>query len=281
MHPHTTGDIYVPRGYENTEDVFEQPIDFDWDEYLIDDTSPTVLDPERIEGYEEISLSIMVQRLQHMQQFAQLDDQEIAHIITEIRGEHERRVSENSISMARLVVSVQEYPYIPATLASAIRAARQAKATVRQAAEILSIFPEIGGIEVMKATYPFDEQRMAVAERHFKAEMMKSFFLEHSALQLVAPEKRTVKQAAQAYADAPYIRVTKSKEADITLHNVEMELISRRSYRVLNTGRHQVNENGEVFYRPHRYPIAMSEYLRLKKTPAAGRRTASDAIIDT
>lgn|GEM_PF-4657161 len=252
----------MPHGYEDTFDLFEEPIDFDWDEYLIDDTSPTVLDPEYIEDYEQRSLEIMMARVHEMDAQERLSPYLFTSVVEEIKGEHQRRVQENALSMSRLVEATREFPYIPLWLADAIRSARQAKASVFQAAEILSLVPEMGGIEVMKATYPLDNYTMTSADRHFSAEMMKSFFRQRQAIRLITNvEEQNIKEAeTTTYSDTRFMRIYKAKEAEMTLHGIDLELVSRRSYLMLNR-----LSLGDDQNESRRYPIAMSKYLRLRK----------------
>ena len=263
----STIERFIPDGYIETEKVLHGDIDFDSKRYYDSAISPTILDPDKTKGYKEYSYDIMLERLHEINQVARLPESIFREIAKEIKIEHSMRCEKNADRMIRLEEILGGYEVMSEQLAERIIRARIGEASTLEIAELISLFPELEGIEVMKATYPLDRFAMNEANNLYMKTMLKESFVYPGTVQ--TPSDKGLMATKEIDVDGGVntsrIKVVKSIEATITQNGVEMELIGRRSH---------VNLPGELHSLPKRtkggdiltwYPIASSKYLRLKR----------------
>lgn len=258
---------YVPDGYVKTDQVLHGDLEFDSMSYYENSISPTILDPDAIDGYKEFSYDIMLDRLHDINQVAQLPEPIYRQIAKEINFEHRMRCEKNAERIFRLEAALQGYELLPAELAEIITRERIGTGSTFNAAELLSILPEVEGIEVMKATYPLNRAAMNDANNLYMKSMLRESFQYKGALQI--PSDKGLLDTKEIDIDGDIntsrIKVVKSIEASITLNDVEMELVGRRSYVDLPNEFHSLPRRTKGGQTLSWYPIASSKYLRLKR----------------
>jgi hypothetical protein len=253
-----------------TEDIIlhQQPFDFD-------PLSPTPLDPFHLrtygaEYYRAASM-LMEARLSEMTEEHDIPEDVQRMVYHEIEFEHEHRSHKNNASMRKLREAIPRNKKIDREHANDIVAARAGVAGIGKLALLLSRYPEMGGLEVMKYTKPFDLRATQLANAAFIARLRTAEMSDPENLKIADGKiEMTNPQLLNTSVNVgAHVVALKGKEADVTVGGRNLELIGRYSYVALDSAVHldsveplEVPVGDDVI---NLQPIGITKYFRIPK----------------
>ncbi len=245
-----------------------QPYDYDM-------MSPTPLDPFNLRttgvDYYNAAEMIMDNRLHEMAVRHAIPEDIQRDVMSEIKFEHEHRSHKNADAMSRLRAAVKERKVksFDSFEANDIMRARAGVSCLGRIAVLLTEYPEIGGIEVMKFTKPFDRVALALAEAAFIARMHRTAHQMAPDFQVELKQNEQPRPIDTHDQVSPAVMPYKVKEADLLVNGQLLEVVSRPSYIAIDPAFElpgvppQLKQTGDVLANVQ--PIGVTKYIRKAK----------------
>jgi hypothetical protein len=257
--------------YENQKDGFDylaDKITLPASSYNKRDYTPTPLDPDSVYvgsvPYPEAINRLLDERLDKV-----VPQQMPNHVVEFLKGvmarDNHHRVTRNAHAMSRLQHVYQDFSSLSPQHSDLITDLRAGTASTDDALKLISIIPELGSIEVMKFTSPFDEKGIVEAnhitnshlikvcrELNFEIKMLDEFEHPLRRKDVVGTEEGVV------------IIIRKRPEMRISANGVKLELVRSQTEAVFKANEFGLPQN--TINGLNVQPINISKYLRLAQT---------------
>lgn len=178
-----------------------------------------------------------------------------------IARDNHHRTTRNAQSMNRLRQIHYDFPAISEQHAALITDLRAGTASIEDAINLISIVPELGSIEVMKFTSPFDEKGVTeanhITDAHLKKVCRELGFEVNELDEFEYPLRR--KDVIDSKEGMVIIR--KRPEMGILANGVELELVRSQTEAIFKADAFGLPQNITNGYNVQ--PINISKYLRL------------------
>lgn len=261
--------------YISAERVLEGEILLPAQPYDYDMMSPTPLDPFNLRTtgihYYNAAEMIMDARLHEMAMRHSIPEDIQKDVMSEIKFEHEHRSHKNADAMSRLREAVKDrnIDSFDTVEANDIMRARAGVSCLGRIAVLLTEYPEIDAVEVMKFTKPFDRVALALAEAAFIARMHHTAHAMGPTFEVELTQGEQPRPIDTHDQVSPAVMPYKVKEADLLVNGEFLEVISRPSYIALDPAIElpgvppQLKQTGDVLANVQ--PIGVTKYIRIAK----------------
>lgn len=266
-------------GRIDAEQVLEGKILLPAQPYDYDMMSPTPLDPFNLAtngvDYYNAAEMIMDVRLHEMALRHDIPADIQLDVMSETKFEHEHRSHKNADAMGRFRQAVADRGITSFDVqeANEIMRARAGVSRIGRVAILLAKYPEIGGIEVMKITAPFNRDAIALAQaafiarlRHTERELGTAEFCYEPTPNTTPRPVNTRKQVS------PSILPYKATDARLHVLGRTLDVVSRPSYIAIRPDielpgvEPQIIQAGDMVMNVQQ--IAVTKYIRIAKQDA-------------
>ncbi len=158
--------------------------------------------------------------------------------------------------------------FVHESIAEVIRNVRGGTASITQSLELLAMLPELESLEVMRQTEPLNQGAMHRGDRDFTKDLIKHAH-DTDGFKCVRVPTDEKNRSARPKRTPSGITVLKSKEADIYMAGVHLELIGRHTFILLPPELEGVpqriiqDENTGLSYNAQ--PLSASKYIRIAR----------------
>lgn len=250
--------------------------------------SPTPLDPYRLRaqevGYYEGALMYMQADVYNKSEAAGLPSEYRDAVMNEVEVQHQHRSLRNDEAMVRLIQS--DVDIETPRQAELLLRLRAGLGAIHEPARLLSVAPEMSGIEAMKATRLFDSRKLLESDARFirglrDAEAESDDFFIKKLHTFANAESSSLRRINAENGPRPYdyrdsIVVIKWVEAELLVDGVEIEAVSRDSFVCLpetlplngvapNLTSPYVDKTTGQVHRFNMQPINVTKYYRVKQ----------------